>query len=417
MSESKTESLLYANHLTAYPGYSASFAELTEVLVSRGGIYLPEMIEFGEKDGYKQIPFDPENIDRLSRKWSDQPNSPGWTLVRNKPVQVIVKFSRYLLDFESFSIHVQSDHFRTPKDIDEFVSINKECYSILRTAYGFIRLPEMVKTYRSSLGNVRLGIDLKRAIPDVYWATFLGPEYVEMFGRNKLLSVPCNKVEELHDGGVLLVLTPSPLDYVKDAEGFDRLRQRVKEHLGIEAFDNGDRAMTRRIPKFRYVDETRSSTTHIPSEEWKGDYLSQVDRDEWRVWLQNNRTLAIAFAQESSVEPSKLDFSPESLGTLDNYIQKLRETGVKPTVDFVMKVAAYVSQILINEKHANWSFAESETIPSLSLGEIHFSPLSRAEKAIFEGERFDLWFRFLVDELIPKVKTSNSGLKSQQYFH
>jgi len=343
-------------------------------------------------------------LDKLSRKWSEQTNSPGWTFTRNNPAQAIVKFSRYMLDFESFSIHVQRDYFGTPKSVDEFISINKECYSVLHSTYGFVRLPEMVKTYKSSLGNMRLGIDLKRAIPDIYWANFLGPEYVEMFGRDVTLSAPCDKVEELYDGGVILILTSSPLDYIKDPRGFDRVRQRVKEHLGIDAFDTGDASIHGKVPKFRYLDEKRKSVRRVPAGQSNGDWLSQIDRDEWCEWVQTNRTLALAFAQESSGERVKLDLSPESLKSLDNYIDQLREAKVKLTAEFLKKVAAYVSQVLIDETNAKWSFGESEIIPSLRLGEIQFSPLARAQKVILEGERFDPWFRFLLDELIPKVK-------------
>jgi hypothetical protein len=41
-------------------------------------------------------------------------------------------------------------------------------------------------------------------IPDVYWLTFFGPPYVKLFGRERLLSAPAYKVEELSYGGISL---------------------------------------------------------------------------------------------------------------------------------------------------------------------------------------------------------------------
>lgn len=75
---------------------------------------------------------------------------------------------------------------------------------------------------------------LMQYVPDLYWATVFGPAYVQHFGKQRLLSSPACKVEEIGPDQVLLQLTPDPLAiHYKDLE---EVRSRVKKHLGMESF-------------------------------------------------------------------------------------------------------------------------------------------------------------------------------------
>src|SRR3989475_11657853 len=103
--------------------------------------------------------------------------------------------------------------------------------------YGRVSTNETVRWVESPLGKMSLGTALRRALPDIYWANFFGPEYVEMFGSDRGNSAPIHSVESLSDGGALLVLSPSPLDFLKDPGEFDRLRLHLKRHTGEEACD------------------------------------------------------------------------------------------------------------------------------------------------------------------------------------
>ena len=46
----------------------------------------------------------------------------------------------------------------------------------------------------------------------LYWANFFGPRYVERLGRQFLLEAPAHRVEDLDDGGLLLVTRENILD-------------------------------------------------------------------------------------------------------------------------------------------------------------------------------------------------------------
>lgn len=76
---------------------------------------------------------------------------------------------------------------------------------------------------------------LQKHIPDVYWRTLFGPQYVRSFGRERLLSAPVHAVEEIEDS-IALQLTPDLRDLERDPDGYRRIKRKLKEHLGKDAF-------------------------------------------------------------------------------------------------------------------------------------------------------------------------------------
>jgi hypothetical protein len=78
--------------------------------------------------------------------------------------------------------------------------------------------------------------DLRRAIPDLYWGTVFGKPYLDMFGREKILSAPAYLVEELAPNIVYMQLSQS-LDDLRDRYvEIYRRKELLKKHLGREAF-------------------------------------------------------------------------------------------------------------------------------------------------------------------------------------
>mgnify|MGYP005854710721 CR=1 FL=1 len=64
----------------------------------------------------------------------------------------------------------------------------------------------------------------------ISWVTFFGPEFVKKFGKEKLLTTPAYKVEELKDGSILLIIEPTPYVSLEN-------RLKVAKHLGIKLID------------------------------------------------------------------------------------------------------------------------------------------------------------------------------------
>jgi len=96
--------------------------------------------------------------------------------------------------------------------------------------------------------------DLRKGIPNVCWAMVLGPPYVRMIGRERLLSAPCFAVRELSDEHLYLQLTAKVEDVQEDFEEFDELRQKLKAHLGESVFLALNAAhAARAVPAFTYI--------------------------------------------------------------------------------------------------------------------------------------------------------------------
>lgn len=79
--------------------------------------------------------------------------------------------------------------------------------------------------------------ELRKNIPDLYWLTYLGRPYSELFGRDKLLSTPnCAIVEELPEEVFSIQLSEEISDLQSNFEAIDSCRRLVKKHLDSNAF-------------------------------------------------------------------------------------------------------------------------------------------------------------------------------------
>ena len=92
--------------------------------------------------------------------------------------------------------------------------------------------------------------DLRGGLPDLAWATFFGPSYVELFDREHLLRTPVARAEDF-EGGVYLQLTPDPTDALKARDVHLQLQDAGRKHLNKGAFVGGMSGGSRRVPHFR----------------------------------------------------------------------------------------------------------------------------------------------------------------------
>lgn len=113
---------------------------------------------------------------------------------------------------------------------ERLLEVSMVLYDLIRPAFGWIeRCHPSGYTNWSDTNNLLL--------PHIYWANFFGPEYVNKFGREFLLKAPGWKSEQLVDGGILYVLSPSlagtgPKALVEEVKNYfhiDSVRRRVKK--------------------------------------------------------------------------------------------------------------------------------------------------------------------------------------------
>lgn len=88
---------------------------------------------------------------------------------------------------------------------------------------------------------------LRDGIPDCPWALLLGPSYVGLFGRERVLGTPADRIVPM-GAALYLQLTGTITDVVERRDQFDRIRDATKSHLNKNAFrDSGN---TVQIPTF-----------------------------------------------------------------------------------------------------------------------------------------------------------------------
>ncbi len=109
-------------------------------------------------------------------------------------------------------------------NIEIILKLGRKLYEYLSPIYGFgeygIGWREIPSEDEILSGNIR----------HLCWANFFSPAFVQKIGREKLLSAPAWKVEELNDGGILLVLAPNPMNINE----VDKKKKEVEKHLGIK---------------------------------------------------------------------------------------------------------------------------------------------------------------------------------------
>ncbi len=83
---------------------------------------------------------------------------------------------------------------------------------------------------------------LRHWLPDMPWTVVFGPAYVRLFGKERLLTCPAHKVEEIGDEMVFIQLTENIPDIHEKYEEVMQARTLAKKHLGEECFFKPERA-------------------------------------------------------------------------------------------------------------------------------------------------------------------------------
>jgi hypothetical protein len=95
--------------------------------------------------------------------------------------------------------------------------------------------------------------DLQERVPDLFWTTIFGAPYLDMLGRDRLLSAPVHIAQQISSKAVLLQLTKNLTDVEKHSTNFDEIRSEAMSHLGNDVFFQLGHAGNYRAPQFNFV--------------------------------------------------------------------------------------------------------------------------------------------------------------------
>jgi hypothetical protein len=117
--------------------------------------------------------------------------------------------------------------------LERLIQITKDMYSLLNPYYGYGHDGDdwspLRKEYKDENIDLRL---FNERIFSPYWMNFFGPELVHnLGGREKVLNAPAYKKELLEDGGILLLVEPSPLN--PDLPSYRKKLKEIADYFGI----------------------------------------------------------------------------------------------------------------------------------------------------------------------------------------
>jgi len=253
---------------------------------------------------------------------------------------------------------------------------------------------------------IRDGFD---KIYEVFWLNVFGPKLVEAVGRDRMLSTPAHRVEELPNGCVLLVTWPTAADFARDEAR--QAQARAHAHLRPDLdYDTVLRTLRERSatlapvePRFhpdltpllsRVVDdvafhERQRKIAELnawrPPEprEWRpADEALPSDVDEARALAQYSLHAERLVAMLHTEVPSVFEAMPESLTDIDFYFwhEDYPKTRLREALDkhVVPAVGAYLGEILVHTLGGQWIPRDRLMEAQVRVGSRVWFPMIRA---------------------------------------
>jgi len=250
-------------------------------------------------------------------------------------------------------------------------------------------------------------------IYEVFWLNVFGPKLVEQVGRERMLSTPAHRVEELPNGSVLLVTWPIAADFARQEARQAQARALV--HLRPELdYDTVLRALLERnavlVPvEPRFHPDVAPLLSRLVSVKngirERGQRIAELNAfqppepDEWlpasaalpsdvpdtQQALEHYALLAEHLVAMRHVEvPSLFEQTPESLTDVDFFfwLENFPETFERHNIDqrAVPAIGAYLGQVLVRHLGGQWIPRRKLEEAQVRVGQRVWLPFLRAHR-------------------------------------
>ncbi|WP_338034296.1 hypothetical protein [Hyalangium minutum] len=259
--------------------------------------------------------------------------------------------------------------------------------------------------------SIRDGFD---RLYEVFWLNVFGPQLVNLLGRERLLSTPAHRVEELPNGSVLLVPWPiaahftHPEARLAQARAFVHLRPELDFDTVLRSLQERNATLAPVEPRFhpdvaplllRLLDRTSISQRQRQIAEFNAYPFPEPDE-----WLPLNATLPsdvpdthkalehYSLMAESLVAilhsevPSILQQSPESLtdADLDFWTWSFPERFDRDQIDgrLVPAIGAYLGEVMVKHLGGQWIARKKLEESQVRVGSRVWLPFVRAHKSM-----------------------------------
>lgn len=217
--------------------------QLLNLLFKHGRDFFPEQFD----DNGKWRPITPPNFNDCLHTWN---RSHNMLLRRTKRFRSEIGISMgYAATgrFNTLNIWVMEEYFRKQSRLAGFLKLATALYDLISPVYGYIHQTQdaiSMKTVQDPrFGNTIVPTNLTKGLPGIYWANFLGKEYVELIGKQRLVSLPCN-ISPLNNGGYLIITSDSPLIIEREKQ------LKIKKQIGDEFFYHWGKTGSIKVPGF-----------------------------------------------------------------------------------------------------------------------------------------------------------------------
>jgi len=224
--------------------------------------------------------------------------------------------------------------------------------------------PEQTSKLESRLtrtdGGLARGVIAKKppeAITDIVWLNVFGKPYVDLIGRDKLLSCPCYKVEELSNGAIVIQVSETPYDF--GTQEYSEMCDKIKRQIGLQYFfdwDNPDKECPMPKLDIEYVKPREYTEKELEEIRIRAGIPAPAnpldpDQQEWltglQEWVDNNPQHAEDFVNRVGKLGPRLNYTIDSLKILDKYILEERKKEGDADVNMILDASAYLAQVLI----------------------------------------------------------------------
>ncbi|RKH21919.1 hypothetical protein D7V77_28740 [Corallococcus sp. CA041A] len=245
---------------------------------------------------------------------------------------------------------------------------------------------------------------------EVCWLNVFGPKLVERVGRERMLSTPAHLVEELPNGSVLLVLSPTAADFASDEArvaqarahvhlrpdlDLDTVLRTLKERsaalVPVEPRFHPDVApLLSRLPDEFAISERQRKIAELNAfrppepEEWLPVALpSDVTNPERVLKSYGDLSEGLVAALHTKV-PSIMDETAESLTDLDFFFwrENFPERYTRELIDShtAPALGAYLGDVLVRRLGGTWVLREKMEESQVRVGKRVWLPFLRARR-------------------------------------
>jgi hypothetical protein len=247
-------------------------------------------------------------------------------------------------------------------------------------------------------------------IYEVCWLNVFGPKLVETVGRERMLSTPAHRVEELPNGSILLVTWPTAADFASDEARVAQARAHVHLRPDLD-FDTVLRTLRGRSAALapvepRFHPDVAPLLSRLPDEVALSERQRRIaELNDWRPpepeeWLPTAlppdvedpagaRKHYAALAEHlvallHTPVPSVFEAAPESLTDVDFHFwrENFPETFEKRDIDAhaVPAIGAYLGQVLVRRLGGEWIPRQKLEEAQVRVGSRVWLPFLRARR-------------------------------------